>query len=304
MTSCKTVSDKSVSEPLSNEEMVAICKDKNIDYLEKIITVIGSKESFYRKNGGSIFIKYADVTYGDVVDVWVFACDSVRQNEYKEKYKAYEKEMSDTIWNRLLNIRDCIVKDTSFNKYAKLHFELEEKTVKEFWSTSKTKKQVSMRIEDADSELNSLGGIVCKASKMDTGNALVKFNFFELAKGTSGFYFKQDPYLYSDTTDFTSEKFDYSVNILWIKKDGDKERIFTSKEYWDLLATSPLSIFANSKPQDHYFYRNVIKKDDDLLRITNSKIEEYGSFSDSLMMNELSERGRRAMSLIKEMSRH
>lgn len=295
MTSCKSTLDKSISETLSREEMVSICKDRNLPNLEKIITSIGSKESLYRELDEAFLIKYSDLTYRDIIEYWELVNDSIKIKEFDAKYDEYDKAFCDSVWTKLTDIRENIKNDTSFNHYAKLSYQSE--TVKSFVDNHYFKR-VFMQVDSYEKDVDALGGIVSKVSK--DGNS-IDFNYFELSKRRSELYVKRSPTSAKDTLDYYSGEYDYSINILWIKKG---RQIFqTSEEIWDNLVKnsthkSNFSIWG-TYTSDMVFSKSTIKKDDQLLKITKSKRRSRKEFRASLFEEQMTEKNLRAKKVVR-----
>lgn len=300
LTSCKSAIDKSVSEPLSNKEMIEICKENDSPYLETILADIGSKESFLREVDGGLFIKYADVTYRDIVEYRKMVTDTNKIKEFDEKYVQYVTETCDSAWEKINDIRESIKRDTSFNKYAKLNIKLEEEKLQYVYPFPKIRKNLAIYIDVFDKEIKSLGGIVSKASKEGASKTIVELKFFEVGKGPRSYSFDNDPIINQDTLDFVSGEYDYSINVLWVKK-GD-EILYTSKDYWDLLISngerSASFSFFNSnvmkRIRNMYFRKENVITDKQLLKITNTSIISRSNFIDSLFTEQMSEKNKRA----------
>lgn len=137
-------------------------------------------------------------------------------------------------------------------------------------------------------------------SKEGASKKIVELNFFELGKGVNGYRFDNDPLITQDTSDFVSGEYDYSINVLWVKK-GD-EILYTSKDYWDLLISNgerPVSIsFSKSnvmkRIRNMYFRKENVIADKQLQKITNTNIISRSSFVDSLFTEQMTEKIKRA----------
>lgn len=296
MTSCKSAIDKSISESLSSEEMVSICKGHDIPKIEYVISTLGSENSLYRELDESFLIKYSDLTYRDIIEYWGMINDSVKIKDFDKKYDEYEKETLDSIWKKLIDIRESIKKDTSFNKYAKLHYEQEN--VKSILN-GKTFKSLSMQVDSYDKDIDALGGVVSKVSKDGASDPTVNFYYFEVGKRSSDVVVKRNPTLGENASDYYSGEYDYSINILWARKGY--ETFYTSKDLWDNLVrnstkSSNTSIFVYTR--DMVFSKSSIKKDEQLLKITNSKIQSRKEFRDSLFNEQMTEKNLRAKRVI------
>lgn len=280
--------------------MIEICKENDSPYLETILADIGSKESFLREVDGGLFIKYADVTYRDIVEYRKMVTDTNKIKEFDEKYVQYVTETCDSAWKKINDIRESIKRDTSFNKYAKLNIKLEEEKLQYVYPFPKIRKNLAIYIDVFDKEIKSLGGIVSKASKEGASKTIVELNYFEVGKGPRSYSFDNDPLINQDTLDFVSGEYDYSINVLWVKK-GD-EILYTSKDYWDLLISNgerPASFsFFNSnvmkRIRNMYFRKENVITDKQLLKITNTSIISRSNFIDSLFTEQMSEKNKRA----------
>lgn len=293
ITSCQSAIDKSISESLSSEEMVSICKGHDIPKIEYVISTLGSENSLYRELDESFLIKYSDLTYRDIIEYWGMINDSVKIKDFDKKYDEYEKETLDSIWKKLIDIRESIKKDTSFNKYAKLHYEQEN--VKSILN-GKFFTCVSMKIDSCDKEIDEFGGIVSKVSKDGASDPTVNFYYFEIGKRGSNFVVKRSP----SCKDYYSGEYDYSINILWARKGY--ETFYTSKDIWDNLVRNSTKfsnfslLFYNTS--DMVFTKSTVKKDEQLLKITNSKIQGRKEFRDSLFNEQMTEKNLRAKRVI------
>ncbi len=280
--------------------MIEICKENDSPYLETILADIGSKESFLREVDGGLFIKYADVTYRDIVEYRKMVTDTNKIKEFDEKYVQYVTETCDSAWEKINDIRESIKRDTSFNKYAKLNIKLEEEKLQYVYPFPKIRKNLAIYIDVFDKEIKSLGGIVSKASKEGASKTIVELKFFEVGKGPRSYSFDNDPIINQDTLDFVSGEYDYSINVLWVKK-GD-EILYTSKDYWDLLISngerSASFSFFNSnvmkRIRNMYFRKENVITDKQLLKITNTSIISRSNFIDSLFTEQMSEKNKRA----------
>ena len=186
LTSCKSAIDKSITEPLSNKELVKICKDHSNLKLEKTLAYIGSEESFARQLGKELYLKYADVTYRDIVEFRERVTDEETIEEIRQKYEQYTSHLGDSAWKKINDIRESIKRDTSFNKYAKVNYTLEEKEYPNIYPYPWICKKISPDAVVYDNEIEALGGIVSKVSKEGSDNPNISFNFF---------YVKVNPYI-------------------------------------------------------------------------------------------------------------
>lgn len=303
LTSCKSAIDKSVSEPLSNEELVSICKDIENDDVIKFMTLMGSKESLIRTKDNSPFIKHADVTYRDLLDFMGTEADSTKIEELNKRYDLYVNDMVDSMWTKISAIREEIKNDTSFNRYAKLSYKVIEKKPSSLSYNQKTRKKVVMDLDERNDSISEMGGIVSKVSKEGAENPIIDFNFFVIEKSKYGYYTKQDPTYDNDTIDFVSGEFDYSINILWVKKGNEK--IFTSEDNWKLLSSktnnSIMSIYyGSSRPVDRHFQKKTANDNVELRMLTNTKIKTRKAYKDSVYYQELPDRLKGAVDLIKD----
>ena len=97
----------------------------------------------YNVNGG-----LEDVYFiSDIIDYCELIYDSVKIKEFDARYDAYEEIFKDSVWNKITNIRNCIKNDTSFNKYARLSYELKDEYLR---YVGKKRKKISMNIDCYD----------------------------------------------------------------------------------------------------------------------------------------------------------
>lgn len=284
LTSCKSAIDKSITEPLSNKEMVKICKDHSDLELEKALAYIGSEESYVRQLGKELFLKYRDVTYRDIVEYRKKAMDKDMMEGFHEKYHQYASPLCDSAWKKINDIRESIKRDTSFNKYAKVNYTLEEKEYPNIYPYPWICKKISPDAVVYDNEIEALGGIVSKVSKEGSDNPNISFKIFKVKVDRYINWFTRNPVDDKDTMDFVSGEYDYAFNVLWVETRD--EILYTSKDNWDLLE-SRLG-FNNS------YYKKDILDDRRLLEITNIDIISQDDFVDSLFREQLNERTRRA----------
>lgn len=284
LTSCKSAIDKSITEPLSNKEMVKICKDHSDLKLEKTLAYIGSEESFARQLGKELYLKYADVTYRDIVEFRERVTDEETIEEIRQKYDQYTSHLCDSAWKKINDIRESIKRDTSFNKYAKVNYTLEEKEYPNIYPYPWICKKISPDAVVYDNEIEALGGIVSKVSKEGSDNPNISFNFFYVKVNPYINLFIQNPVNDKDTMDFVSGEYDYAFNVLQVETKD--EILYTSKDNWDLLE-SRLG-FNNS------YYKKDILDDRRLFKITNIDIMSKEEFADSLFRKQLDEKTIRA----------
>lgn len=291
LTSCKSAIDKSITEPLSNKEMVKICKDHSDLELEKALAYIGSEESFVRQLGKELYLKYADVTYRDIVEFRERVTDEETIEEIRKKYDQYTSHLCDSAWKKINDIRESIKRDTSFNKYAKIYYTQGEKTDR-YLCPPRIRKTIDANIDLYDDNITHLGGIVSKASKEGVNNPIIEFHIYDARVDRYGCNFLKHPVHNEDTLDFISGEYDYAFNVLWVEKDG--ETLYTSKEYWDLLKSHSEPILFGYSFCDSYFERDKAIDDKQLFEITNIDIISQDEFVDSLFREQLNERTRRA----------
>ena len=284
LTSCKSAIDKSITEPLSNKEMVKICKDHSDLNLEKTLAYIGSEGSFARQLGKELYLKYADVTYRDIVEFRERVTDEETIEEIRQKYDQYTSHLCDSAWKKINDIRESIKRDTSFNKYAKVNYTLEEKEYPNIYPYPWICKKISPDAVVYDNEIEALGGIVSKVSKEGSDNPNISFNFFYVKVNPYINLFIQNPVNDKDTMDFVSGEYDYAFNVLQVETKD--EILYTSKDNWDLLK-SRLG-FNNS------YYKKDILDDRRLFKITNIDIMSKEKFEDSLFRKQLDEKTIRA----------
>ena len=291
LTSCKSAIDKSITEPLSNKEMVKICKDHSDLKLEKTLAYIGSEESFARQLGKELYLRYADVTYRIIVEFRERVTDEETIEEIRQKYDQYTSHLCDSAWKKITDIRESIKRDTSFNKYAKIYYTLGESEDR-FHCPPRKRKTINANIDLYDNEITRFGGIVSKASKEGASNPIIKFHIYDAYVDRYGCSFSRYPEYAEDTLDYVSGEYDYAFNILWVEKGG--ETLYTSKEYWDLLkSNSKPRLFSNSFC-DSYFEREIAIADEQLFKITNIDIMSKEEFEDSLFRKQLDEKTIRA----------
>lgn len=283
LTSCKSAIDKSITEPLSNKEMVKICKDHSDLNIENALAYIGSEESFVRQLGKELYLKYADVTYRDIVEFRERVTDEETIEEIRKKYDQYTSHLCDSAWKKINDIRESIKRDTSFNKYAKVNYTLEEKEYPNIYPYPWIYKKISPDAVVYDNEIRKLGGIVSKVTKDGSANPNISFNYF-CVKVDPYILFIQNPVDDKDTLDFVSGEYDYAFNVLWVETRDDI--LYTSKDNWDLLK-SRLG-FNNS------YYKKDILDDRRLFKITNIDIMSKEEFEDSLFRKQLDEKTIRA----------
>ena len=291
LTSCKSAIDKSITEPLSNKEMVEICKDYSDLNLEKPLAYIGSEESYLRQLAKDLYLKYADVTYRDIIKYREMATDTNRLKELKEKYDQYANVCCDSAWKKITDIRESIKRDTSFNKYAKIYYTPGESEDR-FHCPPRKRKTINANIDLYDNEITRFGGIVSKASKEGASNPIIKFHIYDAYVDRYGCRFSRNPAYDEDTLDYVSGEYDYAFNILWVEKGG--ETLYTSKEYWDLLKSNSKPILFSYSFYDSYFVRDIAINDKQLFKITNIDIKSRKAFTDSLLFEQMNERTRRA----------
>lgn len=284
LTSCKSAIDKSITEPLSNKEMVKICKDHSDLNIENALAYIGSEESFVRQLGKELYLKYADVTYRDIVEFRERVTDEETIEEIRKKYDQYTSHLCDSAWKKINDIRESIKRDTSFNKYAKVNYTLEEKEYPNIYPYPWICKKISPDAVVYDNEIEALGGIVSKVSKEGSDNPNISFNFFYVKVNPYINLFIQNPVNDKDTMDFVSGEYDYAFNVLQVETKD--EILYTSKDNWDLLK-SRLG-FNNS------YYKKDILDDRRLFKITNIDIMSKEEFEDSLFRKQLDEKTIRA----------
>ncbi len=284
LTSCQSAIDKSITEPLSNKEMVEICKDHSDLNLERTLTRIGSKDSYLRQFGNDLYLKYADVTYRDIVEFRERVTDEETIEEIRKKYDQYTSHLCDSAWKKINDIRESIKRDTSFNKYAKVNYTLEEKEYPNIYPYPWICKKISPDAVVYDNEIEALGGIVSKVSKEGSDNPNISFNFFYVKVNPYINLFIQNPVNDKDTMDFVSGEYDYAFNVLQVETKD--EILYTSKDNWDLLE-SRLG-FNNS------YYKKDILNDRRLFKITNIDIMSKEEFEDSLFRKQLDEKTIRA----------
>lgn len=284
LTSCKSAIDKSITEPLSNKEMVKICKDHSDLNIENALAYIGSEESFVRQLGKELYLKYADVTYRDIVEFRERVTDEETIEEIRKKYDQYTSHLCDSAWKKINDIRESIKRDTSFNKYAKVNYTLEEKEYPNIYPYPWICKKISPDAVVYDNEIEALGGIVSKVSKEGSDNPNISFNFFYVKVNPYINLFIQNPVNDKDTMDFVSGEYDYAFNVLQVETKD--EILYTSKDNWDLLE-SRLG-FNNS------YYKKDILDDRRLFKITNIDIMSKEKFEDSLFRKQLDEKTIRA----------
>lgn len=291
LTSCQSAIDKSITEPLSNKEMVEICKDYSDLNLERTLTRIGSKDSYLRQFGNDLYLKYADVTYRDIVKLFKIIRDKDRREVLQEKYDQYANVYCDSAWKKINDIRESIKRDTSFNKYAKIHFTLGEKENR-FLCPPRICKTINANIDLIDNGIKHFGGIISKVSKEGAKNPIVEFRIYDVSVDQYGGIFLTYPVYTKDTLDYVSGEYDYAFNVLWVEKGG--ETLYTSKEYWDLLKShSEPRLFSYSFCDSH-FERDKAIDDEQLFKITNIDIKSQSAFIDSLLFEQMNERTKRA----------
>ncbi len=294
LTSCKSAIDKPITEPLSNKEMVEICKDHSDLGLEKALAYIGSEESYVRQFGKELFLKYGDVTYRDIVEYRKKAMDKDMMEGFHEKYHQYTSPLCDSAWKKINDIRESIKRDTSFNKYAKVNYTLEEKEYPNIYPYPWIYKKISPDAVVYDNEIRKLGGIVSKVSKEGSANPNISFNYFCVKVDPYINLFTQNPVDDKDTLDFVSGEYDYAFNVLWVETRDDI--LYTSKENWDLLESG-------SSHFDLHVEKDNILDNRRLLEITNIDIISQDEFVDSLFREQLNERTRRAREFYWQISR-
>ena len=271
LTSCKSAIYKSITEPLSNKEMVKICKDHSDLKLEKTLAYIGSEESFVRQLGKELYLKYADVTYRDIVEFRERVTDEETIEEIRKKYDQYTSHLCDSAWKKINDIRESIKRDTSFNKYAKVNYTLEEKEYPNIYPYPWICKKISPDAVVYDNEIEALGGIVSKVSKEGSDNPNISFKIFKVKVDRYINWFTRNPVDDKDTMDFVSGEYDYAFNVLWVETRD--EILYTSKDNWDLLE-SRLG-FNNS------YYKKDILDDRRLFKITNIDIMSKEDFANN-----------------------
>ncbi|MBR3520665.1 MAG: hypothetical protein IKN77_11210 [Paludibacteraceae bacterium] len=291
LTSCKSAIDKSITEPLSNKEMVKICKDHSDLKLEKTLAYIGSEESYARQLGKELYLRYADVTYRDIVEFRERVTDEETIEEIRKKYDQYTSHLCDSAWKKINDIRESIKRDTSFNKYAKIYYTQGEKTDR-YLCPPRIRKTIDANIDLYDDNITHLGGIVSKASKEGVNNPIIEFHIYDAKVDRYGCNFLKHPVYNEDTLDFISGEYDYAFNVLWVEKDG--ETLYTSKEYWDLLKSHSEPRLFGYSFCDSYFERDKAIDDEQLFKITNIDIMSKEEFADSLFRKQLDEKTIRA----------
>ncbi len=285
LTSCKSAIDKSITEPLSNKEMVKICKDHSDLELEKALAYIGSEESYVRQLGKELFLKYGDVTYRDIVEFRERVTDEETIEEIRQKYDQYTSHLCDSAWKKINDIRESIKRDTSFNKYAKVNYTLEEKEYPNIYPYPWICKKISPEAVVYDNEIRYLGGVVSKVSKESSANPNISFNFFKVKVDRNIKWFMGNPVDDKDTLDFVSGEYDYAFNVLWVETRD--EILYTSKDNWDLLGSG-------SSHFDLHVEKDNILDNRRLFRITNIDIMSKEEFEDSLFRKQLDEKTIRA----------
>lgn len=293
LTSCKSAIDKSITEPLSNKEMVKICKDHSDLNIENALAYIGSEESDLRRFAKDLYLKYADVTYRDIVKYREMVTDTNRIKELQKKYDQYANVYCDSAWKKIVDIRESIKRDTSFNKYAKVNYTLEEKEYPNIYPYPWIYKKISPDAVVYDNEIRKLGGIVSKVTKDGSANPNISFNYF-CVKVDPYILFIQNPVDDKDTLDFVSGEYDYAFNVLWVETRDDI--LYTSKDNWDLLESG-------SSHFDLHVEKDNILDNRRLLEITNIDIISQDEFVDSLFREQLNERTRRAREFYWQISR-
>lgn len=291
LTSCKSAIDKSITEPLSNKEMVKICKDHSDLNIENALAYIGSEESDLRRFAKDLYLKYADVTYRDIVKYREMVTDTNRIKELQKKYDQYANVYCDSAWKKIVDIRESIKRDTSFNKYAKIYYTQGEKADR-YLCPPRIRKTIDANIDLYDDNITHLGGIVSKASKEGVNNPIIEFHIYDAKVDRYGCNFLKHPVYNEDTLDFISGEYDYAFNVLWVEKDG--ETLYTSKEYWDLLKSHSEPRLFGYSFCDSYFERDKAIDDEQLLKITNIDIMSKEEFADSLFRKQLDEKTIRA----------
>lgn len=285
LTSCKSAIDKSITEPLSNKEMVKICKDYSDLKLEKTLAYIGSEESFARQLGKELYLRYADVTYRDIVEFRERITDEETIEEIRQKYDQYTSHLCDSAWKKINDIRESIKRDTSFNKYAKVNYTLEEKEYPNIYPYPWICKKISPEAVVYDNEIRNLGGIVSKVTKDGSANPNISFNYFCVKVDRNINWFTINPVDDKDTLDFVSGEYDYAFNVLWVETRDDI--LYTSKDNWDLLGSG-------SSHFDLHVEKDNILDNRRLLKITNIDIISQDEFEDSLFRKQLDEKTIRA----------
>ena len=237
-----------------------------------------------RQLGKELFLKYRDVTYRDIVEYRKKAMDKDMMEGFHEKYHQYASPLCDSAWKKINDIRESIKRDTSFNKYAKVNYTLEEKEYPNIYPYPWICKKISPDAVVYDNEIEALGGIVSKVSKEGSDNPNISFKIFKVKVDRYINWFTRNPVDDKDTMDFVSGEYDYAFNVLWVETRD--EILYTSKDNWDLLE-SRLG-FNNS------YYKKDILDDRRLFEVTNIDIISQDDFVDSLFREQLNERTRRA----------